>query len=87
MTLRWWPIALRGLRIPIAWLRLPVGGRRVSIALWALRRLSVALRRSSGTGRSPTAALHQNFTDEPQPQLPVTFGLLNLKPEPCTPST
>jgi len=27
------------------------------------------------------------WKDEPQPQLPVTFGLPNLKPEPWTPST
>ena len=33
------------------------------------------------------AARGQNLTDEPQPQLPVTCGLLNLKPEPWTPST
>lgn len=29
----------------------------------------------------------QTENDEPQPQDPVTFGLPNLKPEPCTPST
>lgn len=29
----------------------------------------------------------QALKDEPQPQVPLTLGLPNLKPEPCTPST
>ena len=29
----------------------------------------------------------QTWKDEPQPQVPDTFGLPNLKPEPCAPST
>ena len=32
-------------------------------------------------------ARDQTWNDEPQPQVPVTFGLPNLKPEPCAPST
>jgi hypothetical protein len=30
---------------------------------------------------------NQTWNEEPQPQLPETFGLPNLKPEPCAPST
>lgn len=77
MTLR------RLLRLAVTVLRL----LRLSVAV-LLRRLrrravSAATTRGRAARRSPaTPALHQNFTDEPQPQLPVTFGLLNLKPEP-----
>ena len=31
--------------------------------------------------------LDQAWNDEPQPQVPETFGLPNLKPEPLAPST
>lgn len=81
-----------GLGVPANGGRLRVTGRRLRIAR-LLRLLTVAgLRRPEAAGRTtlrrpPTPTLHQNFTEEPQPQLPVVFGLLNLKPEPWTPST
>jgi hypothetical protein len=77
----------RRLRVARLW----VAGLRVlaGLLLRVARLLTVSSRRrlSEATGRAtlrrpPTATLHQNFTEEPQPQLPVVFGLLNLKPEP-----
>ena len=67
-------------------LRLAVARLLRVLTVTGLRRLPIA---AGGTTlrRSPSPVLHQNFTDEPQPQLPVVFGLLNLKPEPWTPST
>jgi len=40
-----------------------------------------------GRSRSLDLESRQTWKDEPQPQVPVTFGLPNLKPEPCAPST
>ena len=66
------------LRMLLLLLLLAVSGVLRWLPVPGLGRLSVAAGRTT---------LHQNFTDEPQPQLPVVFGLLNLNPEPWTPST
>lgn len=36
---------------------------------------------------SPPAQIAHTLKLEPQPQVDLTFGLLNLKPAPCRPST
>ena len=38
-------------------------------------------------GVAPPTSSNQALKLLPQPQVPFTFGLLNLKPEPCSPST
>ena len=41
----------------------------------------------SGTDQPSARLADQAWNDEPQPQVPETFGLPNLKPEPLAPST
>jgi len=45
------------------------------------------LGRSEGVTAAKIDAATQAWNDDPQPQVPVTFGLLNLKPAPCALST
>ena len=40
-----------------------------------------------GTDQPSERGEYQAWKDEPQPQVPETFGLPNLKPEPWAPST
>jgi hypothetical protein len=40
-----------------------------------------------GSARTRVRSGDQTWKDEPQPQVPVTFGLPNLKPEPWVLST
>lgn len=47
----------------------------------ALDRLELSAPSRSSAGR------FQTLNEEPQPQVPLTFGLPNLKPDPWTPST
>ena len=38
-------------------------------------------------GREPPPPIDQTVNDEPQPQVPVALGLMNLNPAPAMPST
>ena len=42
---------------------------------------------SSVAAAAPASPPSQTLNDDPQPQVDLTFGLLNLKPAPCRPST
>jgi hypothetical protein len=51
----------------------------------ACARKEADLRLAGGALRAQLGRQAEN--DEPQPQEPFEFGLLNLKPAPCSPST
>jgi hypothetical protein len=50
---------------------------------WIRRRSELRL----ALAADQSAGADQAWNEEPQPQVPDTFGFPNLKPEPCAPST
>lgn len=62
--------------VQLAWTGLSSGNEK--------GRVAVTQQRPDLTLGAPSA---QTLKDEPQPHEPVTFGLPNLKPAPCAPST